>query len=91
LVSHPEGKNTLRVFENRILRRIFGTKRKKVTGGWRKLHKGELQHLCSSINIVRVIKSRRMRRVVHATRMGKMKMSYKSLVGNLREETTWRT
>ena len=51
----------LRVFENRVLRRIFGAKRVKVTREWRKLHNEELNDRYSSINIVRVIKSRRMR------------------------------
>ena len=51
----------LRVFENRVLRRIFGPKRDGVTEGWRKLHNEELNDLYSSPNIVRVIKSRRMR------------------------------
>jgi hypothetical protein len=51
----------LRVFENRVLRRIFGPKRDEVTGMWRKLHNQELNDLYSSPNIVRVIKSRRMR------------------------------
>ena len=51
----------LRVFENRVLRRIFGPKRDEVTGEWRKLHNEELNDLYSSPNIVRVIKSRRMR------------------------------
>jgi hypothetical protein len=51
----------LRVFENRVLRRIFGPRRDKVTGGWRKLHNVELHNSYSSPNIIRVIKSRRMR------------------------------
>jgi hypothetical protein len=51
----------LRMFENRVLRRIFGPKRDKVTGGWRKLHNEELYGLYSSPSIVRVIKARRMR------------------------------
>jgi len=51
----------LRVFENRVLRRIFGPKRDVVTGEWRKLHNEELNDLYSSQNISRVIKSRRMR------------------------------
>jgi len=51
----------LRVFENRVLRRIFGPKRDEVTGEWRKLHKEELNNLYSSPNILWVIKSRRMR------------------------------
>jgi hypothetical protein len=48
----------LRVFENRVLRRIFGLKRDEVTGGWRKLHNEELHNLYSSLSIIRVIKSR---------------------------------
>jgi hypothetical protein len=51
----------LRVFENRVLRRIFGPKRDKVTGEWRKLHSEELHNLYSSQNNIRQIKSRRMR------------------------------
>jgi hypothetical protein len=51
----------LRVFENRVLRKIFGPKRDEVTGEWRKLHNEELNYLYSSPNIVRVIKSERMR------------------------------
>jgi len=51
----------LRVFENRVLRRIFGSKRDEVTGEWKKLHNEKLNNLYSSPNIVRVIKSRRMR------------------------------
>jgi hypothetical protein len=49
------------VFENRMLRRIFGLKRDEVTGGWRKLHNEELHNLYSAPNIIRMIKSRRMR------------------------------
>jgi hypothetical protein len=53
----------LRVFENRVLRRIFGPKRDKVTGGWRKLHNEELHNLYSSAVIIRMIQSVRMRYV----------------------------
>jgi hypothetical protein len=62
---HNPGPHTvyhrLRVFENRVLRRIFGPKRDEVTGEWRKLHSGEFHNLCSSPDITRQIKSRRMR------------------------------
>ena len=61
----------LRVFENRVLRRVFGPKRDEVTGEWRKLHNEELSDLYSLPNIVRVVKSRRMRWAGHVTRMGK--------------------
>ena len=59
----------LRVFDNRALRRIFGPKRDWVTGEWRKLHNEELNDLYSSPNIVRLIKSRRMRWAGHVARM----------------------
>ena len=59
----------LRVFEIRVLRRIFGPKREGVTGEWRKLHNEELNSLYSSPNIVRVIKSRRMRWAGHMAHM----------------------
>jgi hypothetical protein len=58
------------VFENRVLRRIFGLKRDEVTGGWRKLHNEELHNVYSSPNIIRMIKSRRMRWAGHVARMG---------------------
>ena len=60
----------LRVFENRVLRRIFGPKRDEVKGEWRKLHNEELHNLYSSPNIVRVIKSRRMRWAGHVALWG---------------------
>jgi hypothetical protein len=60
----------LRVFENRVLRRIFGPKGDEVTGGWRKLHNEELHGLHSSPGIVRVIKARRMRWAGNVARMG---------------------
>jgi hypothetical protein len=71
----------LRVFENRVLRRIFGPKRDKVTGGWRKLHNEELRGLYSSPSIVRVIKARRMRWAGHLARMGEVRGAYNILVG----------
>ena len=70
----------LRVFENRVLRRVFGPKRNEVKGEWRKLHE-ELSDLYSLPNIVRVLKSRRMRRVGHVARMGEGRDVHKVLVG----------
>ena len=70
----------LRVFENRVLR-IFGPKRDEGTGEWKKLHNEELNDLYSSPNIVRVIKSRRMRWVGNVARMGKRRGVYRVLVG----------
>jgi hypothetical protein len=60
----------LRVFENRVLRRVFGPKRDEVTGVWRKLRNEELNDLYSLSNIVRVFKSRRMRWAGHVVRVG---------------------
>jgi len=60
----------LRVFENRVLRRIFGPKRDEVTGEWRKLHNEKCNDLYTSPNIIRLIKSRRMRWVGHLARVG---------------------
>jgi hypothetical protein len=73
--------NRLRVFENRVLRRIFGSKRDEVTGEWRKLHNEELHNLYSSPNIIRQIKSRRMRWAGHVARMGEERKVYKVLMG----------
>jgi hypothetical protein len=70
----------LRVFENRVLRKIFGPKREE-DGLWRKLHNNELHDLYSSPNIVRVIKSRRMRWAEHVARMGEGRGAYRVLVG----------
>jgi hypothetical protein len=69
------------VFENRVLRRIFGPKRDKVTGEERKLHSEELRNLYSSPNIIRQMKSRRMRLAVHVARMGEERKVYKVLMG----------
>jgi hypothetical protein len=69
------------VFENRVLRRIFGPKRDEVTGEWRKLHNEELHDLYSSPDIIRQVKSRRMRWVRHVACMGKERKVYKVSVG----------
>jgi len=71
----------LRVLENRVLRRMFGPRRDEVTGEWRRLHNEELNDLYSSPNIVRVIKSRRMRWAGHVARMGEERWVYRVLVG----------
>jgi hypothetical protein len=74
------------VFENRALRRIFGPKKDEVTGEWRRLHNEELHDLYSSPNIIRVLKSRRMRWAGHVARMGEKRGAYRILVGgDLRE------
>jgi hypothetical protein len=69
------------VFENRVLRRIFGPKRDEVTGEWRKLHSEELHNLCSYPDIIRQVKSRRMRWAGHVARVGEERKVYKVLVG----------
>jgi hypothetical protein len=68
-------------FENRVLRRIFGPKGDEVTGEWRKLHSGELHNLYSSPDIIKQIKSRRMRWAGHVARMGEGRNMYRVLVG----------
>jgi len=72
---------TLRVFENRVLRRVFGPKRDEVTGEWRKLHNEELSDPYSLPNIVRVVKSRRMGWAGHVVRMGEGRGVHRVLVG----------
>jgi hypothetical protein len=69
------------VFENRVLRRIFGSKRDEATGEWRRLHNEERNDLYSSPNIIRVIKSRRLRWAGHVACMGEKRVAYRVLVG----------
>jgi hypothetical protein len=69
------------VFENRVMRRIFGLKRNEVTGGWRKLHNEELHKLYSSPSVIRMIKSRRMRWAGHVAWMGEKRNAYRILAG----------
>ncbi|KAJ4450328.1 hypothetical protein ANN_01748 [Periplaneta americana] len=71
----------LRVFENKVLRKIFGAKRDEVTGEWRKLHNTELHALYSSPDIIRNIKSRRLRWAGHVGRMGESRNAYRVLLG----------
>jgi len=71
----------LRVFENRLLRKVFGSKRDEVTGEWRKLHNEKLNDLYSLPNIVRVVQSRRMRWAGHVERMGEDRGVHRVLVG----------
>jgi hypothetical protein len=71
----------LRVSKNRVLRGIFGPKRDEVTGEWRKLHNEELHNLYSSPDIIRQVKSRRMRCARHVARMGEERKVYKVLMG----------
>jgi hypothetical protein len=80
----------LRAFENRVLRRIFGPKREEVAGGLRRLHNEKLCNLYASPNIIRVIKSRRMRWTRHVARMGGLGLHTVMYFGwkTRREETT---
>jgi hypothetical protein len=75
------------VFENRVLRKIFGPKKDEVTGEWRKLHNEELHNLYSSPDIITQVKSRRMRWAGHVARMGYERKVYKVLVGNSEGKT----
>ena len=77
------------MFENIVLRRIFGPKRDEDTGEWRRLHNEELNDLYTSPNIVRVIKSRRMRWARHVARMGEERGCIGSWWGNRRVRDQW--
>jgi len=77
----------LRVFENRVLRRLFGSKKDEVTGEWRKLHNEDLRDLNSLPNIVRVVKSRRMRWAGHLARIGEGRCVHRVLGGKSEGKT----
>jgi len=79
----------LRVFENRVLRRIFGPRRDEAAEDWRRLHNEELNYLYTSPNIVRVIKSRRMRWAGHVAHMGEERGCIGSWWGNRWEGNHW--
>jgi len=78
------------VFENNVLRRIFGPRSDAVTGDWRRLHNEEINVLYTSPNILHVIKSRRMRWTGHVARMGEERGRIGSWWGNRRERDNWR-
>jgi hypothetical protein len=86
----------MRVFINRVLRRIFAPKMDEVTGGWRRLHNKEPYVLYCSPNIIRVIKSRRLKWAGYVARMGERRAAYRVLVGKPqgrrplgRHKSTW--
>jgi hypothetical protein len=72
-------KHRLRMLESRVLRRIFGPKRGEITSEWRTLHKEQLNDLCSSPNIIREMKTRRMRWTGHVTRRTEGRCTYRTL------------
>jgi hypothetical protein len=81
----------LRVFENRVLRRIFGPKRDEVTGEWRNWHNEELRDFYSLPSIIRIIKSGRTRWAGHVAQMGEERNMYRLLVGVRGEEIARKT
>ena len=81
MVSYTKGGTLAKVFENRLMRRIFGPKG-DANGKWRRLHNEEFRRLHYSLNIVRVIKSRRLRWAGHVARMEKCRNNFKISTGN---------
>jgi hypothetical protein len=81
LVSDIKGSTNTEVYENRVLRRIFGPKRDDTMEGWRKLHNEKLHNLCSWSNIIRMIKSRRMKWTGHIACMGEKRNACRAFVG----------
>jgi hypothetical protein len=77
------------VFENRVLRRIFGSRRDEVMGGWTKLHNEELHNLYCSPSIIRIIKSRRMRWMGNVARMGRRGMHIRFWWESQKERYHW--
>ena len=78
-----KGEHTLMVFQNNVLRKIFGVKKDEITGEWRKLHNCELHALYSSPNIIGSLKSRRLRWAGNVARMEQSRNAYRVLVGTL--------
>jgi hypothetical protein len=89
LVADIEGGTRMRVFENRVLKRVFGTRSDKVTGEWRKLHDEELNNLYSLPNIVRVVKCRRMREDGHVARIVGKRGVHRVLVGKPKKKRSF--
>jgi hypothetical protein len=81
----------LRVFKNRVMRRIFGPKSDDVTWEWKRLHNKEFHALYSSPNIIHLVKERRLRRAGHAARMGERRDAYRFCGKTCEKETTWKT
>jgi hypothetical protein len=81
-----DDKHRLKVFEDRVLRRIFGSKRDEMVGGWRKLQNGEFRNLSSSPNIIRMIKWERIRWAGQVARIGANRNAYRLLIGKLEEK-----
>jgi hypothetical protein len=82
--------HSLRVFENRVLRRIFGSKRDEMIGGWRKLHNEELHNFYCSPNTIRMITSKRVRWEGHVARMGGEEECIKNVFGKAKKKATTR-